>query len=54
LAKNVLSNVDDIVLAIKKKAAYISDLVETFANRREANLKLDPKKVFGVTTGKIL
>jgi hypothetical protein len=34
---------------------YISDLSETFANMREANLKLNLEKyVFGVTRGKVL
>jgi hypothetical protein len=47
---NVLSYVNDIVVASKKKESYISDLSETFANMREGNLKLNPKKcVFGVT-----
>jgi hypothetical protein len=46
----VLSYVDDIVVASNKKALYISDLIETFANMREAKLKLNPDKcVFGVT-----
>jgi hypothetical protein len=53
--RNVLSYVDDIVAASKKKAAYISDLAETFANMREARLKLNPEKcVFRVTRGKVL
>jgi hypothetical protein len=33
---NVLSHVDDIVIASEKKATYISDLVETFTNMCEA------------------
>jgi hypothetical protein len=50
VGRNVLSYVDDIVVASKKKASYISDLAETFANMREANLKLNHEKcVFGVT-----
>jgi hypothetical protein len=53
--RNVLSYVDDIVVASKKKASYIFDLTETFANMREAKLKLSPDKcVFGVTRGKVL
>jgi hypothetical protein len=53
--KNVLSYVDDIVVASKKKESYISDLSETFANMREANLKLNPEKcIFRVTRGKVL
>jgi hypothetical protein len=39
----------------KKKELYISDLLETFANMREANLKLNLEKyIFGVTRGKVL
>jgi hypothetical protein len=50
VGRNVLSYVDDIVVASKKKASYISDLAETFANMHEANLKLNHEKcVFGVT-----
>jgi hypothetical protein len=55
VGKNVLSYVDNIIIATKKKALHISDLVKTFANMHEANLKLNPEKcVFGVTRGKIL
>jgi hypothetical protein len=55
VGRNVLSYVDDIVVASKKKEAYISDLSETFANMRKANLKLNPEKcIFGVTRGKVL
>jgi hypothetical protein len=52
---NVLSYIDDTVVASKKKAAYISDLVDTFANMREARLKLDLAKcLFQVMRGKVL
>jgi hypothetical protein len=55
VGRNVLSYVDDIVVASKKKATYISDLVETFANMCEARLKLNPEKcVFEVTRAKVL
>jgi hypothetical protein len=55
VGRNVLSYIDDIDLARKKKTSYISDLAETFANMREARLKLNPEKcVFGVTRGKVL
>jgi hypothetical protein len=55
VGRNVLSYVDDIVVASKKKAAYISDLAETFTNMCEARLKLNPEKcAFGVTRGKVL
>jgi hypothetical protein len=51
----VLSYVDDIVVTSKKKLAYISNLAETFANMREARLKINPETcVFGVTRGKVL
>jgi hypothetical protein len=36
VGRNVLSYIDDIDLARKKKTSYISDLAETFANMREA------------------
>jgi hypothetical protein len=52
---NVFSYVDGIVMAIKKKTTYISDIAETFTNLREARLKLNPEKcIFGVTRGKML
>jgi hypothetical protein len=55
VGRNVLSYVDDIVVASKKKASYISDLIETLINMREAKLKLNPDKcVLGVTQGKVL
>jgi hypothetical protein len=55
VSRNVFSYVDDIIVASKEKASYISELTETFANMREAKLKLNPKKcVFGVTRGKVL
>jgi hypothetical protein len=51
----MLSYVDEIVVASKKKALYIFDLVETFANMSEARLKLNLEKcVFRVTRGKVL
>jgi hypothetical protein len=51
--RNVLSYVDDIVIASKKN--YISDLAETFTNMRDARLKLNPdKSIFGITRGKVL
>jgi hypothetical protein len=39
-----LSYVNDIVVAIRKKETYISDLIETFANMHKARLKLNPEK----------
>jgi hypothetical protein len=53
--KNMLSYVDDKVITSMKKTSYISDLEESFANMREARLKLNLEKcVFGVTRGKVL
>jgi hypothetical protein len=55
VGRNVLSYVNDIVVASKKKDWYISDLMETFSSMREAKLKMNPEKcVFGVTQGKVL
>jgi hypothetical protein len=55
VGKNVMSYINDIVVASKKKETYISNLAETFANMREARLKLNPKNcIFGITKGKVL
>jgi hypothetical protein len=55
VGRNVFFYVDEIIVASKKKASYISDPTESFANMREAKLKLNTKKcVFGVTRGKVL
>jgi hypothetical protein len=55
VGRNVFSYIDDIVVASKKKASYIADLIETFANMHEAKLKFNLEKcVFGVTRGKVL
>jgi hypothetical protein len=45
VGRNFLSYVDDIVVLSKKKENYLSDLAETFANMREAKLKLNPEKM---------
>jgi hypothetical protein len=43
------------VVASRKKATQIQDLVETFANMHKAQLKLNPEKcVFDVRKGKVL
>lgn len=55
IMKNMIAYVDDIVVMSKQESDHIADLQETFANFREANLKLNPEKcVFGVTKGKML
>jgi hypothetical protein len=52
---NIFTYVDDIVVASKNKKDHLSDLAETFANMREARLRLNPEKcIFGVRHGKIL
>jgi hypothetical protein len=45
VGRNVLSYVDDIVIAWKKKDMNISDLAETFRNMHEARLELNPEKM---------
>ena len=55
LQKNIIAYVDDIVVLSKDEGDHIADLKETFANLREAGLKLNPEKcVFGVSRGKML
>jgi hypothetical protein len=52
---NIFTYVDDIVFASKNKEDHLADLAETFANMRDARLRLNPEKcVFGVHQGKIL
>jgi hypothetical protein len=52
---NIFTYVDDIVVASKNKADHLADLAETFANMRDARLRLNPEKcVFGVSQEKIL
>jgi hypothetical protein len=43
--RNVLSYVDDIVIASRKRETYVSDLAEISANMCEARLRLNPKNV---------
>jgi hypothetical protein len=55
MERNVFTYVDDIVVVSRKKETQLQDLVETFANIRRAQLKLNPEKyVFGVSRGKVL
>jgi hypothetical protein len=47
--------VDDKVIRSVQRRDHISDLVETFANLRAANLRLNPEKcVFNIHKGKVL
>jgi hypothetical protein len=53
--RNIFTYVDNIVVASKNKEDHLADLAETFANMRDARLRLNPEKcVFGVRQGKIL
>jgi hypothetical protein len=55
LQRNILAYVDDIVVNSIQRKDHISDLAETFANLRAANLKLNLGKcVFGIHKGKVL
>jgi hypothetical protein len=53
--RNILAYVDDIIVKSVQRDDHISDLQETFANPRAANLNLNPEKcVFGIHKGKVL
>jgi ribonuclease HI len=55
VGRNIFTYVDDIIVASKNKEDHLTDLAETFANMRDARLRLNPEKcVFGVRQGKIL
>jgi hypothetical protein len=55
LQRNILAYVDDIAVKSIQKKDHISNLVETFANLRAENFKLNPEKcVFGIHKGKVL
>jgi hypothetical protein len=43
--RNIFTYVDDIVVASKSKEDHLADLAETFANMRDARLRLKPRKV---------
>jgi hypothetical protein len=55
IGRNVLTYVYDIIVKSTKQENHIADLQETFANFRQAGLKLNPEKcVVGVKKGKFL
>jgi hypothetical protein len=55
IGRNVLTYVDDIIIKSTKQENHIANLHETFANFRQAGLKLNPEKcVFGEKKGKFL
>jgi hypothetical protein len=45
IGRNVLTYVDDIIVKSTKQENHIDDLQETFANFRQAGLKLKSRKV---------
>jgi hypothetical protein len=55
VGRNVLSYIDDIIIANKKKENHITNLAETFVNMCKVRLRLNPGKfVFRITRGKVL
>jgi hypothetical protein len=55
LRRNILAYVDKIVVKSVQRRDHISDLAETIANLRAANLRLNPEKcVFGIHKKKVL
>jgi ribonuclease HI len=55
VGRNIFTYVDDIIVANKNKEDHLADLAETFANMRDARLRLNPEKcIFRVHQGKIL
>jgi hypothetical protein len=55
IGRNVLTYVDDIIVKSTKQENHVANLQETFANFRQAGLKLNPEKcVFRVKKGKFL
>jgi hypothetical protein len=45
IGRNVLTYVDDIIVKSTKQENHVADLQETFANFRQAGLKLNPEKM---------
>src|SRR3990170_815496 len=55
ISRNVEAYMDDIVVKSRKSFELLSDLVETFANLRRYDIKLNPSKcTFRVPGGKLL
>jgi hypothetical protein len=48
---NIFTYVDDIVVARKNKEDHLADLAETFANMRDARLRLNPEKCLRSSPG---
>jgi hypothetical protein len=49
MGRNIFTYVDGIVVASKNKDDHLLDRVETFANMREARLRLNPENAFLVS-----
>jgi hypothetical protein len=45
IGRNVLTDVDDIIVKSTKQENHVADLQETFANFRRVGLKLNPEKM---------
>jgi hypothetical protein len=55
IGKNIEAYVDDVVVKTTEEDKLIADLIETFANLREFQWKLNPTKcIFGVPSGLLL
>jgi hypothetical protein len=55
MGRNAEAYVDDIIFKTRESHTFIEDLVETFANLRKVNIKLNPAKgAFGVPSRKLL
>lgn len=55
LNKNILSYIDDIVVTSKEKEYHVAYIVETFANLRKEDIKLNREKcVISISRDKVL
>jgi hypothetical protein len=45
IGRNMLTYIDDIIVKSTKQENHVADLQETFANFRQAGLKLNPENV---------
>jgi hypothetical protein len=48
VGRNIFTYVDDIVVASRSKEDHLADLAETFANMRDARLRLNTKSASSV------
>jgi hypothetical protein len=53
VGRNIFTYVDDMIVTSKNKEDHLADLSETFANMRDARLRLNLEKcVFGIRRGR--